>query len=174
MRTLIVRIRKGNEHAASGPWIGATQAVRKLAWHRLARSISESTESDSGPSPVASRSTWTRYFAAHEDLRTGAPATDGVLDAARDFYPSVEEGHKTLIDQHSRFLHAVMDMIKKIHRSAQMYDETESELERRIAEVDKHLRATESPAVLGEHGPLRGSSFASSSLKNALNPDGRS
>jgi hypothetical protein len=35
-----------------------------------------------------------------------------------------------------------MDMIKKLHRTAQLHDETETELERRIANVDQRLNVS--------------------------------
>lgn len=111
-------------------------------------------------------------LSAHEDLKPAAPGAYGHWDAAQDFYGSVKEGHETLLDQHSRFLHAVMDMIKKLHRSAQMYDEAEAELERRIAEVDKHLNV-QTTSERGDFGSSRGHP-AKPPAANALNPDRRS
>jgi hypothetical protein len=61
----------------------------------------------------------------------------GKWDAARNLYPSIHTGHQNLADQHTRVLHALMDMIKKLHRTAQMSEDTEAELERRIANVSK-------------------------------------
>jgi hypothetical protein len=80
---------------------------------------------------------------ADEKLKPPPPAAYGNWDAAKAFYPSIQAGHETLADQHSRFLHALMDTIKKLHRTAQMSDETEAELERRIASVDQRMHASE-------------------------------
>ena len=112
-------------------------------------------------------------LAADKDLRPASSAAYGQWDAAQRFYPSVQAGHATLVDQHSRFLHAVMDMIKKLHRSAQMYDEAEADLERRIAEVDKRMNAV-TTTNLGSHGPPSGrTADPSSVMPNSLNPEGR-
>lgn len=106
---------------------------------------------------------------AHEDLKPAAAATYGRWDAAQDFYGSVKEGHETLVDQHSRFLHAVMDIIKKLHRSAQTYDDAESELERRIAQVDKRLNAV-TTSERGGHGPSHSHPWRPPAA-NSLNPN---
>jgi hypothetical protein len=78
-------------------------------------------------------------LSAHQKLEPAPPAAYGKWDAAQAFYPSVQEGHRTLADQHGRFLHALMDMIKKLHRTAQASEDTEAELERRIASVDRRM-----------------------------------
>lgn len=84
-----------------------------------------------------------RRLEAHlEELLSAelAPAPQdayGKWDAARNLYPSIHAGHQSLADQHARVLHALMDMIKKLHRTAQMSEDTEGELERRIANVSK-------------------------------------
>jgi hypothetical protein len=98
-------------------------------------------------------------LSADKDLKPASQAAYGNWDAAQQFYPSVRAGHDALVDQHSRFLHAVMDMIKKLHRTAQAYDEAETDLEHRIREVDKRLNTA----------PIS-TSFAS---PNSLNPEGR-
>ena len=106
-------------------------------------------------------------LSAHEDLRPAGSGAYGQWDAAQQFYSSVSEGHETLLDQHSRFLHAVMDIIKKLNRSAEMYDETESELERRIAAVDRDSHVD--PSIeRGGHGPARP---WKSPAPNSLNPN---
>jgi hypothetical protein len=84
-------------------------------------------------------------LSADKDLqKAGLVEADdyGKWDAARALYPSIQTGHAALADQHSRFLHAVLDLIKNLHRSAQIYDDSESELERKIAEVDRRLNVT--------------------------------
>ena len=112
-------------------------------------------------------------LSADKDLRPAPPAAYGDWDAARQFQPSVQAGHDALMDQHSRFLHAMMDMIKKLHRSAQAYDEAEAELEQRIAEVDKRMNVA--PTIdLYQHGPASAtSSKPSTVVPNSLSPEGR-
>lgn len=80
---------------------------------------------------------------ADEKLLPGTPAAYGSWDAATAYYSSVQIGHLALIEQHSRVLHALMDMIKKLHRTAQVNDETEAELERRIATIDRRKHQLE-------------------------------
>lgn len=63
----------------------------------------------------------------------------GRWDAAKNFYSSIHTGQQNLADQHRRVLHALMEMIKKLHRTAQMSQDTEAELERRIASVSKGI-----------------------------------
>ncbi|WP_285571284.1 hypothetical protein [Actinoallomurus iriomotensis] len=107
---------------------------------------------------------------ADEQLRPASEAAYGAWDAAQRFYPSARSGHETLVDQHSRFLRAMLDMIKKLHRSAQTYDAAEAELERRIAAVDKRLHVVPT-SDLFQHSP--DSSSPPAAPPNALNPDGR-
>jgi hypothetical protein len=109
-------------------------------------------------------------LSADKDLRPADAAAYGNWDAAGQFYPSVQAGHATLMDHHSRFMHAVMDMIKKLHVSAQAYDDAESELERRIAAVDKRLK--DLPATnLFQHGTS--SPVPKTAAPDSLNPEGR-
>jgi hypothetical protein len=110
-------------------------------------------------------------LSADEHLSPASRAAYGAWDAAQQFYPSARSGHETLVDQHSRFLHALLDMIKKLHRSAQTYDAAEAELERRIAAVDKRLHAVPT-SDLFHHSPDPSSPPAAP--PDALNPDGRS
>jgi undecaprenyl pyrophosphate synthase len=97
-------------------------------------------------------------LSADEDLQNAQvkPEAYGNWDAARALYPSIQTGHTALADQHSRVLHAVLDLIKNLHRSARIYDDSESDLERRIAEVDRRLNV----GNLGDTVP------------NSLNPQG--
>ena len=44
-------------------------------------------------------------------------------------------------------------MIKKLHRSAHMYDAAEAELERRVAAVDKRMHAVPTTDLF-QHGTL--------------------
>jgi hypothetical protein len=117
-------------------------------------------------------------LSADKDLKPASQAAFGNWDAAQRFYPSVQAGHAALVDQHSRFLHAVMDMIKKLHRSAQAYDEAEADLERRIAEVDKRLNAV-STTNLFQHDTssarpsVPNTSAPNTTVPNSLNPQGR-
>jgi hypothetical protein len=67
------------------------------------------------------------------------PEAYGGWNAARTLYPSIHTGERNLADQHRRVLHALMEMIKKLHRTAQMSEDTEAELERRIANVSKGI-----------------------------------
>ncbi|MCW2946640.1 MAG: hypothetical protein JWR24_3357 [Actinoallomurus sp.] len=112
-------------------------------------------------------------LSADKDLKPVGQGAFGTWDAAQQFYPSMQAGHATLVDQHSRFLHAVMDMIKKLHRSAQAYDEVEAELERRIAEVDKRLNAVSTTNLGGHDTSSAGSSVPNTTVPNSLNPEGR-
>ncbi|GAA4486066.1 hypothetical protein GCM10023191_011610 [Actinoallomurus oryzae] len=105
-----------------------------------------------------------------EHLKPASKAAYGAWDAAQAFYPSVQSGHDTLVDQHSRFLHAVLDMIKKLHASAHMYDATEADLERRIAAVDKRLHAVPTTDLFQHGSPASPPPTAS---PNSLNPDAR-
>lgn len=107
-------------------------------------------------------------LSAHEDLQPAGPRAYGQWDAAQDFYASVKEGHETLLDQHSRFLHAVMDMIKKLHRSAQIYDEVGFDLERRIAAVDRRLNV----ATTGDLGGRSPSGVRPSPPTDHFDPNG--
>jgi hypothetical protein len=110
-------------------------------------------------------------LSADEHLRPASRAAYGAWDAAQQLYPSARSGHETLVDQHSRFLHALLDMIKKLHRSAHTYDAAEADLERRIAAVDKRLHAVPT-SDLFSHSP--NAAPPSAAQPNALNSDGRS
>ncbi|GAB2865097.1 hypothetical protein GCM10027176_78560 [Actinoallomurus bryophytorum] len=109
-------------------------------------------------------------LSADEDLKPASSTAYGAWDAAQRFYPSVQDGHATLVDQHSRFLHAMLDMIKKLHRTAQTYDATEAELERRIAAVDKRLQVVPTTDLL-QHDSS--SAPPGAAVPNSLNPEGR-
>lgn len=109
-------------------------------------------------------------LSADEDLKPASQPAYGGWDAAQSFYPSAQAGHQTLVDQHSRILHTVLDMIKKLHRSAHTYDAAEAELERRIAAVDKRLHAA-STTDLFQHGSS--STPPGGAIPNSLNPEGR-
>jgi hypothetical protein len=109
-------------------------------------------------------------LSAHEGLKPASRSAYGTWDAAQRFYPSAHAGHATLVDQHSRVLHALLDMIKKLHRSGQVYDEAEAELERRVAAVDKRLHAVTTTDLL-QHGSSTAPPGAA--VPNSLNPEGR-
>ncbi|GLY73456.1 hypothetical protein [Actinoallomurus iriomotensis] len=109
-------------------------------------------------------------LSADEHLTPASQAAYGAWDAAQAFYPSAKSGHDTLVDQHSRFLHAVLDMIKKLHASAHIYDATESDLERRIAAVDKRLHAVPTTDLF-QHDSS--GSPPPTAPPNSLNPDAR-
>jgi hypothetical protein len=109
-------------------------------------------------------------LSAHEDLKPASQSAYGTWDAAQQFYPSAHAGHATLVDQHSRVLHALLDMVKKLHRSAQVYDATEAELERRVAAVDKHMHAV-TTIDLSQHG--HSTAPPGATVPNSLNPEGR-
>jgi hypothetical protein len=109
-------------------------------------------------------------LSAHEGLRPASRSAYGTWDAAQQFYPSAHAGHATLVDQHSRVLHALLDMVKKLHRSAQVYDATEAELERRVAAVDKHMHAV-TTIDLSQHG--HSTAPPGATVPNSLNPEGR-
>jgi hypothetical protein len=109
---------------------------------------------------------------ADKDLKPAPKAAYGSWDAAQQFYPSVQAGHAALIDQHSRFLHAVMDIVKKLHGTARAYDEAEAELERRIAAVDRRLNAA-TTSNLYQLGPASAPPPPPRNVSNALNPEGR-
>jgi hypothetical protein len=110
-------------------------------------------------------------LSADEDLQAAQvrPEDYGRWDAARALYPSIQTGHAALADQHSRFLHAILDLIKNLHRSARIYDESESELESRIAAVDRRLNVTPTSS-LGGHGPPY---VPQTTPPNSLSPQGR-
>ena len=110
-------------------------------------------------------------LSADKDLDPGSGGAYGQWDAAEQFYSSVQAGHNALVDQHSRFLHATMEMIKKLHRSAQAYDDAESELERKVAEVDKRLNAMSTTNLSG-HDSTRLPAH-DSIMPNSLAPEGR-
>lgn len=109
-------------------------------------------------------------LSAHEDLKPASQSAYGTWDAAQQFYPSAQAGHITLVDQHSRILHALLDMIKKLHRTAHLYDATEAELERRVAAVDKRMHAG-TPTELLQHG--HSAAPPGAAVPNSLNPEGR-
>jgi hypothetical protein len=109
-------------------------------------------------------------LSADRHLKPAGQTAYGAWDAAQQLYPSVQAGHATLVDQHSRFLHALLAMIKKLHRSVEVYDATEAELERRIAAVDKRLRAV-STTDLFQHD--HSSAPPGVAIPNSLNPEGR-
>jgi hypothetical protein len=108
-------------------------------------------------------------LSAHEDLKPASQSAYGTWDAAQQFYPSAQAGHATLVDQHSRFLHALLDMIKKLHRSAHAYDAAEAELERQIAAVDQRMHAVPTTDLF-QHGR---SSTPPGAVPDSLNPEGR-
>jgi hypothetical protein len=66
-----------------------------------------------------------------------------------------------------------MDMIKKLHRSAQAYDEAEADLERRIAEVDKRLNAVSTTNLGGHDTSPAGRPVPNATVPDSLNPEGR-
>jgi hypothetical protein len=109
-------------------------------------------------------------LSAHENLKPAGRSAYGAWDAAQQFYPSAQAGHATLVDQHSRVLHALLDMVKKLHRSAQVYDAAEAELERRVAAVDERMHAV-TTTDLFQHG--RSSTPPGGAVPNSLNPEGR-
>lgn len=109
-------------------------------------------------------------LSAHEELRPASQSAYGTWDAALRFYPSAQAGHATLVDQHSRVLHTLLDMVKKLHRSAQVYDAAEAELERRVAAVDRRLHAVTTTDLL-QHG--RSTAPPGAAVPNSLNPEGR-
>jgi hypothetical protein len=108
-------------------------------------------------------------LSAHEDLKPASQSAYGTWDAAQQFYSSAQAGHATLVDQHSRVLHALLHMVKKLHRSAQVYDAAEAELERRVAAVDKRLHAVTTTDLL-QHG--RSTAPPGAAVPNSLNPEG--
>jgi hypothetical protein len=109
-------------------------------------------------------------LSAHENLKPASQAAYGTWDAAKQFYPSAQAGHATLVDQHSRVLHALLDMIKKLHRSAHTYDAAEAELERRVAAVDERMHAVPTTDLF-QHG--HSSTPPGGAIPNSLNPEGR-
>lgn len=111
-------------------------------------------------------------LAADEHLQLPPKAAFGQWDAAQAFFPSVQAGHEALADQHSRVLHSLMDMIKKLHRAAHMYDAAEADLERRIAAVDKRLHVQPSSSLAG-HDPSPARHAPGTAVPNSLNPDAR-
>lgn len=111
-------------------------------------------------------------LAADENLRLPDAAAFGAWDAAQAFYPSVKTGHDALADHHSRVLHALMNMIKNLHRAAHTYDRAEAELERRIAAIDR-LRSVPANS-LAEHGPSATEAPDTGvTVPNSLNPEAR-
>jgi hypothetical protein len=106
---------------------------------------------------------------ADEHLKPASQSAYGTWDAAQQFHPSAQAGHETLVDQHSRVLHALLDMIKKLHRSAEVYDAAEADLERRVAAVDKHMHAVTTNDLL-QHG--RSTASPGAAVPNSLNPEG--
>jgi hypothetical protein len=109
-------------------------------------------------------------LSAHQNLKPASQSAYGAWDAAQQFYPSTQAGHATLVDQHSRVLHTLLDMIKKLHRSAHEYDAAEAELQRRVAAVDKHLHAVTTTDLL-LHG--RSTAPPGAAVPDSLNPEGR-
>lgn len=89
---------------------------------------------------------------ADEDLTSHYDASAfGEWDAAQAFAGSYRAGHESLLDQHARFLDATLSVIKRLRRTAQIYDDVEAELARRIAEIEARMRAN--PTSLGHHSP---------------------
>ena len=111
-------------------------------------------------------------LSADKELRPTSQAAYGQWDAAQQLYRSVQTGHNALVDQHSRFLHATMEMIKKLHASAAAYDEAESELERKIAAVDKRLHVVPSNTI-DSHSNRPPAPAHDTTVPNSLNPEGR-
>lgn len=112
-------------------------------------------------------------LAADKGLHPPTPGAFGAWDAAKAFYPSARAGHDSLADQHSRILHALMDVIEKLHRVANVYDATEAELERRIAAVDKRLHVVPTADLSGHDTSPATPQRPGRSVANSLNPDGR-
>ena len=112
-------------------------------------------------------------LAADGHLRLPDASAFGAWDAAQAFYPSVKTGHDALADQHSRVLHALMDMIKMLHRAAHTYDRTEAALERRIAAIDTRLHVASKNSLAGHDPSTAKTPDTGTTVANSLNPDAR-
>ncbi|MCW2945788.1 MAG: hypothetical protein JWR24_2505 [Actinoallomurus sp.] len=74
-----------------------------------------------------------------ETASSARAAAYGTWDAAGQLYTSVTTSHGSLSDHHTRYLHALMDVIKKLRQTAHVYDEAEAALEAQIRQVERIL-----------------------------------
>jgi hypothetical protein len=118
---------------AWGNWPGLHQTGRLRVDRARLRAIAKRLESD-----------LEEIIEATEDLQR-ANDTDlsayGTWDAAQALVPSVTKGRAVLTNQHGAFLADALSTIKMLRRTAQMYDDVEAELERRIAVIRRRLDA---------------------------------
>ncbi|GAA0217552.1 hypothetical protein GCM10009527_012060 [Actinomadura nitritigenes] len=117
---------------AYGNWPGLNQTGGLRVDRARLRAIAKRLESD-----------LEELLEATKDLHqaNGTPdAAYGTWDAATSLVPSIVRGRAVLADQHGRFLFEALNTIKLLRRTAQSYDDAESELRRRVAAIEKQLR----------------------------------
>lgn len=140
---------------AYGNWPGLNQTGRLRVDRARLRAIAKRLESDLED-----------LLDATKDLHqaSGTPdAAYGTWDAAQNLVPSIVKGRAVLADQHSAFLSEALNTIKMLRRTAQVYDDVEAELERRVAAVRAQLdgpsgsKRTTSPPTADSPRPGPGS-----------------
>ncbi|MBD2896915.1 WXG100 family type VII secretion target [Actinomadura nitritigenes] len=124
---------------AYGNWPGLNQTGRLRVDRARLRAIAKRLESD-----------LEEIIQATEDLQraVGTPhAAYGTWDAAQNLVPSIVKCRAVLTEQHGAFLAEALNTIKLLRRTAQVYDDAESELERRVAAVRIKLENTPDPTA---------------------------
>jgi hypothetical protein len=124
---------------AYGTWPGLNQTGELRVDRTRLRAIAQRLESD-----------LEELLEATKDLQraVGTPdAAYGTWDAAQSLVPSVVKCRSVLTDQHGAFLAEALNTIKLLRRTAQVYDDAESELERRVAAVRIQLENTPDPTA---------------------------
>lgn len=74
------------------------------------------------------------------------PDDYGAWDAAAQLHGSVATTQAVLTDHHLRFLESVMAVVRKLNRTAHIYDAREKEIEAKIAKVARSLEDSPPPA----------------------------
>ncbi|WP_344278686.1 hypothetical protein [Actinomadura napierensis] len=123
---------------AYGNWPGLNQTGELRVDRARLRAIAKRLESD-----------LEEIIEATEDLQRANSMPDqayGTWDAARNLVSSIVKGRSVLAEQHDAFLVDALQAIKMLRRTAQVYDDVESELERRVMAVRMELENAPVPS----------------------------
>ncbi|MCP2337498.1 hypothetical protein [Actinomadura rupiterrae] len=86
---------------------------------------------------------------AHLSTARAIPAAAyGQWDAAVGLAGNVATAHRGITAQHVAFVHALRDMVRKLHASMQVYDEHEQIIDAKIKRLDQLLKAAPQPSQM--------------------------